>query len=223
MKKALIPIIGIGILYFLLSEKKVGKMIRKEDVDKIKNYLKQTYKLSIDNPTLVGLRGALPDENGVLRANSNDINHWNDSLLIITKSNAYFFLGTIDPGRFYVNNPMSSEGTAQIQPGLYQYTKGYHGYSKHGTKYPAFVPYSNIIIKRDGNKDSIWNNQDKNFTGKFGINIHAQFNKGEVEKNSAGCTVVNSLWGSPTWKQFYDLLKNETKFNYIVLDGKEIV
>ncbi|TGM32203.1 hypothetical protein [Leptospira biflexa] len=223
MNRRFLPIMGIGILFFLLSGKKVGKMIRKEDVEKIKNYGKRNYNLAFDKPTLVGIRGALPDENGILRRNSNSINKWNDSLIVITKTNSYFFLGTIDPGRFYVESPMNSEGTAQLQPGLYEFTKGFHGFSKYGNKYPSFVPYSNLLIKRDGNKDSIWNHLDKNFTGKFGINIHAQFTEGEVEKNSAGCTVVKAKWNSPTWKQFYDLLKNEVKFKYMVVDGAEIV
>lgn len=216
------PVLAFGIAFLLLSEKRVGKMIRKQDIDKIKAYGRSSFKLSFDKPTLVGIRGALPDENGKLTKNNNSINEWNDSLVIITKDNSYFFLGTVDPGRYYTLNPMSSLGTARVQPGLHEYTKGFHGHTSYGNKYPAFVPFKNIVVKRDGNKDQIWNSQDKNYSGKFGINIHAQFKEGEVEKNSAGCTVVKARWGSEKWKQFYNLLKNESSFHYLVIDGEDI-
>jgi hypothetical protein len=211
-----------GIL--LLSEKrKIGKMVSKEDIEKIKTYGKFKYNLSFDKPTLVGIRGALPNEKGKLTLNGNENNEWNDSLVIITKDNSSFFQGSIDPGNFYIKKPMNSDGTARIEPGLYQYRKGFHGQSKHGNKFPAFVPHSNVVVKRDGNRNKIWNSEDKNFVGKFGINIHAQFFKGDVEANSAGCTVVKAFWSSETWKLFYNLLKSEDHFNYLVIDAKEII
>ncbi|MDF3822203.1 hypothetical protein P3G55_20030, partial [Leptospira sp. 96542] len=217
----IVPVFLLGLSYLLLSEKRVGKMVRKEDIEKIKSYGTKVYKLAFTKPTLVGIRGALPDENGKLIANGNALNEWNDSLVIITKDNSYFFQGTVDPGRYYAINPMNPSGTAQVVPGLYIYTKGYHGSTKYGTKFPAFVPYSNLVVKRDGNRNLIWDSKDKNQIGKFGINIHAQFNSGEVERNSAGCTVVKAKWGSETWKQFYNLLKNEETFQYMVVEAKD--
>jgi hypothetical protein len=212
----------LGILYLLLSEKKVGKMIRKEDIEKIKSFGKRTYGLSFDKPTLIGIRGALPDENGKLILNGNEINLWNDSLVVITKDNSYFFQGTVDPGRYYMDNPMNSLGTARIEPGLYEMANGFHGLTTHGKKYPAFVPYKDLLVRRDGNKDKVFDRNDKTYKGKFGVNIHAMFSDGEVERNSAGCTVVKAKWGSPTWKQFYNLLSPSAPFKYMVVDGKEL-
>lgn len=213
-----------GILLFGgKSKRKIGKMISKEDIEKIKFYGKSKYNLTFEKPTLVGIRGALPDEKGKLSQNGNENNEWNDSLAIITKDNSFYFQGSIDPGNYYLKNPMNSNGTARIELGLYKYRKGFHGQSKHGNKFPAFVPHSDVVVKRDGNKDRFFNSEDKNFVGKFGINIHAQFFKGGVESNSAGCTVVKALWSSETWKLFYNLLKGEDHFNYLVIDAKEIV
>ena len=197
-------------------------MIRKQDIEILKNYGKSKYKLTFDKPTLIGIRGALPDEGGKLSRNDNKHNEWNDSLIVITKDNSAYFRGTIDPGNYYLNKPMNSLGTARTEPGLYQYKKGFHGKSKYGHDYPAFIPHSNIVVKRDGNRDKIFDSKDKNFVGKFGINIHAKFRNGGVEANSAGCTVVDALWESETWKLFYNLLKNEDHFDYLVIDAKEI-
>lgn len=214
--------IALGVLLLGNSKRKTGKMIRQEDIKKIKELGFEKHKLDFTKPTLVGIRGAQPDENGKLVWNGNPNNDWNDSLVVITKDNSTFFQGTVDAGNFYIKNPMNKLGTARLMDGLYTYKKGFHGESKYGSKYPAFVQASAVTIKRDGNKDSQWTEKDSIYKGFFGINIHAQFNGGLVERNSAGCTVLKAKWGTETWKQFYNLLKDEPTFKYMVIDGREL-
>ena len=57
-------------------------------------------------------------------------------------------------------------------------------------------------------------------SGFFGIHIHARFSAGKVGSNSAGCTVIDSLWDQKPWNEFKTLLysSSQTLYPYAVIN-----
>ena len=89
----------------------------------------------------------------------------------------------------------------------------------HQGKYSALVQSKKVTVHRDADKDSIAEEQEKEDTGLFGINIHRANESAEsknVDKWSAGCQVLNN----PT--QFKELMQaciksGKKSFTYTLL------
>lgn len=103
------------------------------------------------------------------------------------------YAATTDPGLYWLNNLMNTNGTAILKEG--QYRGGWKvGY--HKGQYKALVQNKPVTVYRDRNKDNKHDfNEDTLETGLFGINIHrATANAGQtstqVDKWSAGCQVI---------------------------------
>jgi hypothetical protein len=120
-------------------------------------------------------------------------NAFNDLLGCAYKSNGEWQLrlwkATTDPGRYYLQNPMNSGGTAVMKPGQY---RGLWQLGLHRSSYQALVQTGNeVTVWRDADGDaSLDFDESKLSTGYFGINHHKSGTHSEaVDKWSAGCQV----------------------------------
>jgi len=214
---------GVGVaLLALAGVAWKGKKMNTTTVQKIKNYILRTYNHATAQLTIVGIRGASLGLTGSLERNSNKTDDWNDLVCLIEHDTGTAYEATIDPGSAWLDKPMNTQGTARIEPGLYRFKRGLHD------KRPAFVSASSIRVRRDGNRDKIFDAKDKVFAdsprNRFGINIHASYGGSKVGRNSAGCTVLKGTWNSADWTEFRDRLYRHpaTEFVYVVIDAKEL-
>jgi hypothetical protein len=100
--------------------------------------------------------------------------------------------GTTDPGTYWLNNPMRTEGTAILKEG--QYLDCWK-LGLHNGKYMALIQTGNQVkVYRDGDRDNVLEMApDSVMEGWFGINMHRATVNGEstqVNKWSAGCQVT---------------------------------
>lgn len=108
----------------------------------------------------------------------------------------HYWPSTTDPGTYWLENPMRSDGTAILCPGQYVSWKiGPHG----KTKYEALVQRAGPVkVWRDSNKDEILDHEGEQIEGWYGINLHRSSLRGEsaeINKWSAGCQVHARLDG----------------------------
>ena len=102
------------------------------------------------------------------------------------------FTCTMDPGTYWLDNPMNVEGTAVICPGQY---KSY-SIDKHRGQYDALCQrIGPIKVWRSPEGEEIqWDNFDDEVEGWYGVNLHhAGTNSTRVDKWSAGCQVFARL------------------------------
>jgi len=127
-----------------------------------------------------------------VRSKANENNKFDDNFYIINGPMMHVFTGTTNPGRHWLLNMMNPKGTAVLKPG--QYVDAYQ-LGLHQGKYEALVQRKPVIVYRDNDKDETAEEQGKEDTGLFGINIHrANPNaiSSLIEKWSAGCQVLNN-------------------------------
>jgi hypothetical protein len=108
------------------------------------------------------------------------------------------------PGKVYLLNPLTRNGTAILAPGQYI---GAYRIGLHKNQYPALVQVGKVTVYRDGNKDAK-PDKDSKFqeTGIFGINIHKAGALAKiVGANSAGCQVFKS---ASDFAEFMQLCEN---------------
>ncbi len=104
--------------------------------------------------------------------------------------NVRLWKATTDPGRYYLQQPMNSGGTAIVMPGQY---RGVWQIGLHRNSYEALVQTGgNIKIWRDVDRDALFDfDPTKVSEGMFGINGHKSgTHSTEVDKWSAGCQVI---------------------------------
>jgi plasmid stabilization system protein ParE len=85
----------------------------------------------------------------------------------------------------------NSAGVARLVEGQY---RGSHQLGLHQGKYEALVQRKPVTVYRDGDKDDTAEEQGKEDTGLFGINIHRanpSAISSIIDKWSAGCQVLN--------------------------------
>lgn len=151
-----------------------------------------------------------------IRSKANEPNKFDDLIGLVQGGEVKWYTGTTNPGTFWLNNPINSLGTAVLKAGQYvdTYTIGLHK-----GKYTALVQSKKVTVFRDNDKDSIAEEQGKEDTGLFGINIHRANELTEstnIDKWSAGCQVLNSS------KQFKELIQaclksGKKSFTYTLL------
>lgn len=128
---------------------------------------------------LLGIRGFLNPENKM------DV--YDDVIIRFIDGTISAFRASVDPGSYYLQNPVNEHGCARLQCGLWWYTRG-----EHHAK-PAFVQLEEVTVDRldpRGNKRM----QDSGF---FGVNIHSGGPEYLVGRYSAGCQVI---WSEEPWK-----------------------
>ncbi len=180
-------------------------------IDQIKKVLSQKGYQFFDNElNIIGIR-----------SNNNVANSFDDWLCLIKGNDKpLIFPITTDPGAYWLNNPMSVEGTAILVPG--QYIKS-HKIGLHQGKYEALKQDLPLKVWRDDNRDNILNKEGKVYQGLFGINIHrsnATSQSQVVEKWSAGCQVFQKV---DDFNKFMKICKdsNQSSFTYTLLEESD--
>lgn len=151
-----------------------------------------------------------------IRSKANVPNKFDDLIGFVNGEELKWFSATTNPGTFWLNNPINSVGTAVLKAGQYVDT---WAIGLHQGKYTALKQVKKVTVFRDADKDNIAEEQGKEETGMFGINIHRANESAQssnIDKWSAGCQVLNN----PT--QFKELIQaciksNKKTFTYTLL------
>lgn len=126
-------------------------------------------------------------------------NSFDDTICVLFKdeygdNTLVCFPATTDPGTYWLEHPMNTQGCAIMQEGYYPhvYTIGQH------KGYKALQQIGNIHYVRDNNKDDVLDfDAQKKVIGNFATNIHhadVWEKSTEVDKWSAGCQVIQKGW-----------------------------
>lgn len=133
-----------------------------------------------------------------IRSSAKIANAFDDLIaLFYRRDNAWCYLAfaaTTDPGRYWLENPMATLGTAILPPGQY---RGAFRIGEHQGRYEALVQARTLPVWRDANRDHTADPGGGLDVGWHGINLHHAAERGEsvqVDKWSAGCQVIASWW-----------------------------
>jgi len=126
-----------------------------------------------------------------VRSKANEKNKFDDTFYLVNGPMMHVFSGTTNPGTHWLKNLMNPKGCAVLKPG--QYVDSWK-LGLHQGKYEALVQAKPITVYRDNNKNDLAEENGKEDTGMFGINIHhanASAVSSIIDKWSAGCQVLN--------------------------------
>ncbi len=162
-------------------------MISRQDIEKImtqKGHLIFKSDAKAYNLNYIGIR----DMGG----------QWNDQFILMWKYNGHWsyvtWMGTTDPGAYYLKHPLNVNGTAILPEGQH---RGMFKSGKHQGRYTALVQAREIEVYRDGDKDKTPElNSLTLYKGWHGINshrAHTKFEVTEIGKYSAGCQVTHNI------------------------------
>lgn len=168
-----------------------------------------------------------------IRNKERECNKFNDFITLTFKVNgkwvAKIYPATTDPGKTYLNTPMSGnekKGTAIIVP--YQY-RGIYQLGLHKNQYEALVQKKGpIAVYRDNNRDNRLDYDPRTIeSGYFGTNIHRASTTGtsvEVNNWSAGCQVIANI---NNYNEFISICKKSAaiygnSFTYTLFDQRQI-
>lgn len=131
----------------------------------------------------------------------------------------HFWSATVDPGQYWLENPMNAKGTAVLCPGQY---RGAYEIGKHQGRYEALTQVNEVTVWRDPNRDSTPDRWGKKETGFFGINIHKSGKVStRIDRWSAGCQVFQR---EIDFEEFMDICRKQISiagfktFTYTLLD-----
>ena len=165
-----------------------------------------------------------------IRSDSTLPNRFDDEIHVFFKNGSgkwihYIFSATTDPGTYWLQNPMSPQGTAILKQGQY---KGAYQIGLHRGKYYALVQSKPVTVLRDYDRNAIldfWNGKPQ--TGMFGINIHRASVTGttkSVDSYSAGCQVFANINDFNLFMQLCEKHKQlyGNSFTYTLIDKRAI-
>ena len=157
-------------------------------------------------------------------------NHFDDALTISYKVDGewkfHSWQATTDPGQYWIENPISKDGTAILVPGQY---RGSHMIGLHQGKYEALRQQRPVKVYRDNDKDLEYDtDEDTIKEGIYGINIHRSNPYDQsyyVNKWSAGCQVFKKV---ADFHEFMDICRKAkdiwgNSFSYTLIESKELV
>ncbi len=161
-----------------------------------------------------------------LRSKNTIPNRFDDEIHVFYKVsplkwNYHVFKATTDPGTFWLENPLSPQGTAILAQG--QYVDAYE-IGMHKGEYEALVQKRPVTVIRDYERKAYLDFMNgKKDTGLFGIDIHRALAQGTtlyVDKFSAGCQVFQN---ADDFDFFMNLCRNHTElygnsFTYTLVD-----
>jgi hypothetical protein len=144
---------------------------------------------------LLGVRGFDPDMG---ERDKNDLNIYDDYIFLVHGERVHGFRASVDPGKYWLDNPMNENGCAKLLTGFYWYTVGIHrGHTAlvqdGGVDIERIDPFGNVL----GTEKNAW----------IGLNIHSGGDQATVDRWSAGCQVIHSPdggWGEQ-WITFINL------------------
>ena len=158
---------------------------------------------------IIGIRNSSTD--------GNITNKFDDTITVSYKDDAnewqyHEYECTTDPGKYWAENVMNSEGVAILKPGQY---RGSHQIALHRGQYQALCQRKPLKVYRDNNKDGHYDlNESTVQEGIFGINIHkaGKFINGstQIDKWSAGCQVFSK---ESDFNEFMEIV-NKAKENW---------
>lgn len=162
-----------------------------------------------------------------IRSNYNKPNVFDDSIhVLFTDSTGHqqvlSWPVTTDPGTYWLQNPMNTQGTAVLKPGQYV---GSHALGMHRGQYLALVQVRPVTVIRDFNRDGRADYQTgREETGLFGINIHRALASGStkyIDSHSAGCQVFANAEHFAIFLQLIERHKElyGNNFTYTLLHG----
>ena len=165
-----------------------------------------------------------------IRSDSTLPNRFDDEIHVFFKNGSgkwihYIFPATTDPGTYWLQNPMSPQGTAILKQGQY---KGTYQIGLHRGKYYALVQSKPVTVLRDYDRNAVldfWNGKPE--TGLFGINIHRASVNGttkSVDSYSAGCQVFANINDFNLFMQLCEKHKQfyGNTFTYTLIDKRAI-
>ncbi len=165
-----------------------------------------------------------------IRSDSTLPNRFDDEIHVFFKNGSgkwihYIFPATTDPGTYWLQNPMSPQGTAILKQGQY---KGTYQIGLHRGKYYALVQSKPVTVLRDYDRNAFldfWNGKPD--TGMFGINIHRASVNGttkSVDSYSAGCQVFANVNDFSLFMQLCEKHKQlyGNNFTYTLIDKRAI-
>lgn len=158
-------------------------------------------------------------------------NRFDDEIHVLFKTDTgkweyRVFKATTDPGTYWLNNPMSPQGTAILQQGQYKNT---YALGLHRGKYMALVQaLGEVSVLRDYNRDAVLDfssaTPDRGF---FGINIHRAQVSGKtkfIDRHSAGCQVFEDAADFETFIKLCLQHRERygNRFTYTLIDLREL-
>ena len=179
----------------------------------------------LNKELFVGKNGVSLSVDGKFGENSNfALNSYNQS---VGKERLKFWTITTDPGSYWLNHPENPFGTALLKPDQWVdcWSLGFH---KGKPDHPALVQTGSITVYRDGDKDNTAEEQGKEDTGLFGINIHRSNATGKtmvIYNWSAGCSVFQVKTDHDQLLSICNLYKAKVnnKFTYTLLRERELM
>jgi hypothetical protein len=132
---------------------------------------------------------------------------------------------TTDPGSYWMEHPMNTEGCAILVPG--QYRKS-HKIRLHLGKYEALGQQNPVKVYRDDDRDNEYDTDEDSITeGIYGINIHRSNPYDEsyyVNKWSAGCQVFKRIEDYKTFMSICHKAKDVwgNNFTYTLIESNDI-
>ena len=192
----------------------------RKDLRNIINALKDKGYVVYDQPYQLNIVG--------VRNEQSQPNKFDDQLYVFYKdetSNWVLkeFPITTDTGTYWLENPMSSQGSAMLKEGQYidAYKQGLHR-----GNYTALVQQKPVTTYRDYDRNAVFDFGQKETTGLYGINIHkAGADSQDVNKWSAGCQVFQKSDDFQEFMQLTDKHKANygNNFTYTLLDERALV
>lgn len=190
---------------------------------KLKSYIDQYCPVPTGAARLIGIRGAVPTGPDSLSLRGNQTDHWNDTIGIWGGSWG-LFQGTVEPGRFYTQNPMNPQGAAHLVPVEVARRPWTYQWGTH-KGYRALVQAEKFSVRRDRDRDGIPEPSEPIETGFFGIHVHWGGSNWSVGKWSAGCQVLFGGDGEGSqWRAFKKMLQDtgQSQFSYFLIDGRAL-
>jgi hypothetical protein len=132
--------------------------------------------------------------------------------------------GTTTPSVYWLQNPLSSEGTAIMKQGQY---KDAYSIGLHKGKYEALVQTKPVTIIRDADRNEILNYFAKTNDGLYGINIHRSTpsfaSEDKIGQDSAGCQVfrIKDDFDEMMRLAKQSKIKYGNTFTYTLIDERE--
>lgn len=159
-------------------------------------------------------------------------NKYDDVIGFDINGEIHLFEGTTHPGKYYTVNPLNQLGCAHVKEGFHKdvWQIGFH-MPDTSFGHEAFVQTGGkITVVRDKNKNGLIDNDEIEYVGFFGINLHGG-GKAEIDdinRDSAGCQVLRHRTELaniilPEIKKL-DCYKNnpKMKFSYLLLNETEL-
>ena len=156
-------------------------------------------------------------------------NHFDDTITISYKDadsdwNFQQWPATTDPGQYWMEHPMNTDGCAILVPGQY---RGSHKIKLHQGKYEALGQRKPVKVYRDNDRDLEYDTDADTITeGVYGINIHRSNPYDEstyVNKWSAGCQVFKKVDDFHAFMEICRTAKNiwGNTFTYTLIESND--